>query len=152
MEVANQQDGITNDTMFLTSSAINRSANSATLDVKLTNDFSNTNPSLDTSIYVKGTWIEGPVNFNTSVGNVTGSLGQFTNTFESYGSLPEIYNGGVPYTLTMDLGFTTPGNQGYELVDDYSVDVAVATPEPGTLLLLGSGLAGLAGLGARRRQ
>ncbi len=69
-----------------------------------------------------------------------------------------LYDGPLPqgdfsleFTLAnnVDLG-GDPGQKFKAFVDSVSIDAAVPVPEPGTMLLLGSGLIGLAGLGRKK--
>jgi hypothetical protein len=78
----------------------------------------------------------------TSLGQTTFGPGSFSDTFTS-DNLPTSY----PYSLTEVVSITMPGN--YQS-SSFNAELQ-ATPEPGSLVLLGSGMAGL-GLIAWRRS
>ena len=79
--------------------------------------------------------------------------------FLYYGTLSDSatgFSGGTHYGLTVDLGFLNPGTTFTSHFtiecgnDDLMGQGTIPTPEPGTMILLGSGLVGLAGWGRKK--
>jgi hypothetical protein len=93
-----------------------------------------------------------PLNDVFSGGSTILGWQTFSQTFTSPLGFPP-----GPFSMAFQVeNFPPDGGDPFQLlsayVDNVSIDAASPVPEPGTLLLMGSGLLGLVGYGSRRRR
>jgi len=133
--------GGTPNLMELSSNLLSRAGGANFLEISYSDTFNSPNP-LQEAITKVGGYTDGTVEFNSTILSLGPYSGSFSDTSVTTG-----LNIGAPYLLTLEADITQWFDQS---ISTFGQTVSVA--EPSTLILLGSGLAGLAGLGAWRRK
>jgi hypothetical protein len=118
------------------------------LDVNFSANVSGLDPALGQVIHVSdvGGYQTGSITFVTTAGNQTVQLGPYNTGFDYTADLNAIGSTVEQVIIDLTIGSDTPLGQ----INLVSETVGLATPEPGTLLLLASGMLGFIGVGARR--
>ena len=82
-----------------------------------------------------------------SLAGVANAAGPYTDPFQPFPTPPgNLSDAATPFTSCDPGTFCTPGPLSDAAAPFAPTSVVAAVPEPGTLLLLGAGLVGLAGL------